>query len=203
LVSDQGSGILEATGVSTEFSVDGGKTWARKAHNYKVGNFVRPTLFETVLGPFKKGTNVQLRFTAFDTAGNSTSFIPTDAAAFLAPPGANTLLQNAYIFPRTQKNPIFEIDKLQEIQLKVRDLRKKGIALESLDFSKPNSAGVDPSKLKEMGIGPERYQEVVADLERIENIDIDFSKVKENEIKRLDTDIDRMLKLTTIEVIAR
>ena len=52
LVADQQSGVLEATGVKTGYSVDGGKTWATKAHNYKTGNFVRPTLFETVVGPF-------------------------------------------------------------------------------------------------------------------------------------------------------
>src|SRR5205814_1454369 len=31
LVADQQSGVLEATGVSTQYSVDGGKTWAVKA----------------------------------------------------------------------------------------------------------------------------------------------------------------------------
>lgn len=203
LVSDEGSGILEATGVSTEFSVDGGKTWARKAHNYKVGNFIRPTLFETVIGPFRKGTDVQLRFTALDTAGNAATIIPADAASFVAPPGANKLLESAYIFPRTQKNPIFEIDQLQEIQNKLKNLEEKGIALETIDFSKPNEAGVDPARLKAMGIGPERYQEVISDLKRIENIDLDFSKVTSIPIKRLDTNVDRMLNLTTIEVTTR
>ncbi|TQV88701.1 hypothetical protein [Aliikangiella coralliicola] len=203
LVSDHGSGILEATGVSTEFSVDGGKTWARKAHNYKVGNFVRPTLFETVIGPFKSGTKVQLRFTAKDTAGNAATIIPEDAVSFFAPPGANQLLENAYIFPRTQKNPIFEIDKLQEIQVNLKKLKKQGIPLESVDFSKPNKTGVDPIQLSAMGIGPSRYHEVIADLKRIEGITLDFSKVIPMNIKRLNTDIDKMLNLTTIEVVAR
>ncbi|MFD2640807.1 hypothetical protein [Pseudomonas japonica] len=203
LVSDQGSGILEATGVSSEFSVDGGKTWARKAHNYKVGNFVRPTLFETVIGPFRKDTTIQLRFTAFDTAGNAATIIPTDASSFVAPPGADELLQNAYVFPRTQKNPIFEIDQLQKIQQNLKKLEAKGVELKSIDFSKPNAVGVDPARLKELGIGPDRKQEVLADLERIRDIDLDFNKVSTSKIKRLDTDIDKMLNMTTIEVKSR
>jgi len=203
LVSDEGSGILEATGVSTEFSVDGGKTWARKAHNYKVGNFVRPTLFETVIGPFRRDTKVQLRFTALDTAGNAATIIPSDATSFIAPPGANKLLENAYIFPRTQKNPIFEIDQLKEIQTKLKVLKKKGIQLENLDFTKENEAGVDPNRLRALNIGPERFAEVVSDLRRIENIKLDFSKVTPNTIKRLDSDVDKMLNLTTIEINTR
>ena len=110
LVADNGSGVLEATGVTTEYSTDGGRTWARKAHNYKVGNFTRPTLFEVVLGPFASETKIQLRFTAKDTAGNVTSFIPDDAVAILAPPEAEKLIDFAYIFPRTEANPIFALE---------------------------------------------------------------------------------------------
>lgn len=108
LVADQGSGVMEATGVTTEYSTDGGRTWSQKAHNYKAGNFVRPTLFETVLGPFNPGTDIQLRITALDTAGNAQTIIPDDAVAAVASPSASELLESAYVFPRTQPNPIFE-----------------------------------------------------------------------------------------------
>jgi hypothetical protein len=110
LASDMGSGILEATGVTTEFSTDGGRTWATVAHNYKNGNFVRPTLFEAFLGPFNDNTNLQLRLTVKDTWGNCQTIIPSDATAMIAPPAADTLLSKAYIFPRTMANKIFDMD---------------------------------------------------------------------------------------------
>ncbi|UGY16773.1 hypothetical protein HAP48_0004325 [Bradyrhizobium septentrionale] len=110
LVSDQGSGVLEATGVSTQYSTDGGLTWASKAHNYKAGNFVVPTLFEAVLGPFAPGTDVQIRFNAKDTAGNSSSLIPDAATAVLAPKGAEKLIDLATVFPRTQPNAVFTLE---------------------------------------------------------------------------------------------
>ena len=109
LVADKDSGVLEATGVATEFSTDGGRTWARKSHNYKNGNFVRPTLFESVLGPFEQGTDLQVRFSASDTAGNIAAVIPDDATVTEAPPEANQLLRRNYVFPRTQANEIFEL----------------------------------------------------------------------------------------------
>jgi hypothetical protein len=110
LVGDSGSGVLEATGVTTEYSTDGGRTWSTRAHNYKSGNFVRPTLFEAVLGPFAEGTPVQVRLTAKDTAGNVQSIIPDDASGIAAPPSAEKLLDVAYIFPRLQPNPLFTLE---------------------------------------------------------------------------------------------
>lgn len=110
LVADQGSGVKEATGVSTQYSTDGGLTWAEKAHNYKAGNFVVPTLFEVTLGPFAPGTDVQLRFSAKDTVGNVTTVIPADASALRAPPGAEKLLELGQVFPRTQPNALFYLE---------------------------------------------------------------------------------------------
>jgi hypothetical protein len=92
LVADKESGVLEATGVATEYSVDGGRTWSLRAHNYTRGNFVKPTEFETVLGPFLPGTNVALRFSASDTAGNVQGFIPEDAVVVVPPPNARELI---------------------------------------------------------------------------------------------------------------
>lgn len=110
LVADQGSGVKEATGVSTQYSTDGGLTWAVKAHNYKAGNFVVPTLFEVSLGPFAPGTDVQLRFSAKDTVGNVTTVIPNDASAIRAPEGAEKLLEMGNVFPRTQPNALFYLE---------------------------------------------------------------------------------------------
>lgn len=110
LVADQGSGVKEATGVSTQYSTDGGLTWATKAHNYKSGNFVVPTLFEVTVGPFAPGTDVQLRFSAKDTVGNVATVIPTDAVAMQAPEGAEKLLELGQVFPRTQPNAIFYLE---------------------------------------------------------------------------------------------
>lgn len=110
LVSDEGSGVLEATGVTTQFSTNGGLTWAGAAHNYKAGNFVVPTLFEAVIGPFAPGTDLQLRFTALDTARNGTSIIPDAAIGIVAPVGAEKLLDLAAVFPRTQPNAIYTLD---------------------------------------------------------------------------------------------
>ena len=107
LVADQGSGVREATGVSTQYSTDGGLTWSTKAHNYKAGNFVVPTLFEVVLGPFTQGTKLQMRFTAKDTVGNAVTIIPSDAIGIIAPPGTEKLLELGHVFPRTQPNAIF------------------------------------------------------------------------------------------------
>lgn len=200
LVADKGSGILEATGVSTEFSVDGGRTWARKPHNYKVGNFIRPTLFETVIGPFKQNTKVQLRFTALDTAGNAATVIPVDATAFRAPPNANVLLQSAYLFPRTQANPLFEIDKLRELKVTMEKLRSLDVDVESLDFTKPNPLNVDPQRLKELGLESSRLQDLMQDLKKVEKSDIDFNKISHFTLKRLGGPIDEFLGLTTIEI---
>lgn len=110
LVADQGSGVKEATGVSTQYSTDGGLTWSTKAHNYKAGNFVVPTLFEAVIGPFSPETKLQLRFSAKDTVGNMTTVIPTDAHALRAPAGAEKLLELGHVFPRTQPNAIFYLE---------------------------------------------------------------------------------------------
>ncbi|TCA01026.1 hypothetical protein [Rhizobium leguminosarum] len=110
LVSDEGSGVLEATGVTTQFSTNGGLTWAGSAHNYKAGNFVVPTLFEAVIGPFASETDLQIRFTALDTARNSTSIIPEAAIGIVAPAGAEKLLDLAAVFPRTQPNAIYTLD---------------------------------------------------------------------------------------------
>ncbi|WP_313952765.1 hypothetical protein [Accumulibacter sp.] len=110
LVADQGSGVKEATGVTTQYSTDGGLTWAEKAHNYKAGNFVVPTLFEVSLGPFALGTKLELRFTAEDTVGNATTIIPKDASAIRAPAGAEKLLEMGHVFPRTQPNALFYLE---------------------------------------------------------------------------------------------
>ncbi|MHB0955688.1 MAG: hypothetical protein ACYC0X_04845 [Pirellulaceae bacterium] len=178
LVADKGSGVLEATGVSTEFSVDGGRTWARKAHNYKVGNFVRPTLFETVLGPFSDGTKVQVRFTAKDTAGNAQTVIPDDASAFRAPKNAEKLLQNAYVFPRTQRNPIFELEKLKQLKVTVDTLRTTDVDIRKMDLTKPNPLGLSPDRMKDLGFDLQRLADLKDDLNKLGDLNFDVDSIE-------------------------
>lgn len=70
MVADSTSGVLEASGVWTEFSTDGGRTFSILVHNYLVGNFVTPTTFAAEHGPFRSGTRVLFFLNASDTAGN-------------------------------------------------------------------------------------------------------------------------------------
>src|SRR5205085_1048362 len=126
------------------------KTWAAKAHNYKSGNFVRPTLFETVLGPFAPGTTVQTRFSAKDTAGNIQTIVPQDAIGFEAPPNAPQLLEQAYLFPRAQPNPLFDLDRLRELKVNLDKLKAQNIDLDKIDLTKPNALGIEPQRLKEL-----------------------------------------------------
>jgi hypothetical protein len=117
LVTDKDSGVLEATGVVTEFSTDGGHTWAITAHNYKSGNFVKPTLFEAVIGPFVPGTKLMLRMMARDTAGNIQTVIPTEAVGIAPTPTvrqtAMALFRQDYVFPRTRPSAIFALPASQ------------------------------------------------------------------------------------------
>lgn len=70
VVSDPGSGVLEASGVWSDFSTDDGRTYAHITHNYNFGNFVDPTTFRAEIGPFRSGTKVIMHLYASDTAGN-------------------------------------------------------------------------------------------------------------------------------------
>jgi hypothetical protein len=200
LVADKGSGVLEATGVKTEFSVDGGKTWAAKAHNYKTGNFVRPTLFETVLGPFAPGTVVQTRFSAMDTAGNIETVIPSDAVGFEAPPNAPQLLEQAYLFPRTQSNPIFDLDRLRDLKVNLDKLKTQNIDLDKLDLMKPNELGIDPQRIKELGMDRDRLIDLKVDLKRVRDMNVDFNQLKIFSLKRVPAPGDAIVKMTTLEV---
>jgi hypothetical protein len=199
LVADRNSGVLEATGVSTQFSVDGGKTWARKAHNYKVGNFVTPTLFEAVLGPFAPGTKVQVRITAFDTAGNAQTIIPSDATAFTAPPGAERLIQLAYIFPRTQANPIFEVERLKELTAAVRNLNRAGINISKLDLRKPNALSISPLRLRELGYDATRLDDLRFDLQKLNALDLDTDGIVPIKTEWVESLGQNILKVSTIE----
>lgn len=200
LVADKGSGVLEATGVSTEYSLDAGKTWGRTAHNYKVGNFVRPTLFEAVLGPFPSGTTVQFRFTAKDTAGNAQTIIPEDATAFRAPPNSALLFQQAYIFPRTQQNPVFDLEKLKRLSSVLDDLKREGVDIESLDPNNAERLGLTEERLRELGTDARRLADIRDDLKRLQELKVDFSKIAPVELRRVKTLGDSVLNVTTLEL---
>jgi hypothetical protein len=203
LVADKGSGVLEATGVTTEFSVDGGKTWAVKAHNYKVGNFVRPTLFETVLGPFAPETKVLVRFTAMDTYGNAQTIIPADASAFIAPPNAELLLQQAYIFPRTSQNMVFELEKVKNLGLTLEKLKAINVDIASIDLTKENALGIDPAKLKELNMDQQRLNDIKDDLKKLSNLKLDVNEIVPVSINRVKAIGESILEVSTLEFIVK
>ena len=200
LVADKSSGVLEATGVSTEFSADNGRTWAVKSHNYKVGNFIRPTLFETVLGPFAPNTRVLVRFTALDTAGNAQSIIPADASAFVAPPLAERLIQQAYVFPRTQQNPVFDLERLKRLSLTLQKLKEAKVDIAALDLSKPNELGIDATQLAAIGMDSQRLADLRDDLARLADLELDLGAIRPVELKRVKAIGEGALAVSTLEV---
>jgi len=200
LVADQHSGVLEATGVSTQFSVDGGKTWAVKAHNYKTGNFVRPTLFETVIGPFPAGTNVMLRFAARDTAGNAAAIIPADSSAFLAPAGAEQLLQMAYIFPRTKPNPLFEVEELRAFAEAVKGAEATGQDVRKFSETDLEKLGVSKARLSELGVDAARFADIKSDLHKIGLLNLQFDQIQPTLLRPVKAAGEGVLPVNTVEV---
>jgi hypothetical protein len=204
LVADQGSGVLEATGVSTEFSTDGGRTWAKAAHNYKTGNFVRPTLFETYLGPFAPNTPLRLRFSAMDTAGNVQTIIPDDAAGLDAPPKSSALLDEAYIFPRTQPNAIFDIDTLADLKIDANRLKSLNIDVNTMSIEAAAKAlQISPDTLRANSIDVTRLQEMKSNLEQIGKLGIAATQMKTFPLKRVPSPGDALVNLTTLEVTVK
>ena len=199
LVADRHSGVLEATGVTTQFSVDDGKTWAVKAHNYKVGNFIQPTLFETVLGPFAPGTKVQIRITAKDTAGNAQTIIPNDASAFRAPQGSERLIQLAYIFPRTKANPIFEVERLKELTAAVKSLNRAGVDITKLNLERTDALPISREKLRQFGYDSTRLDDLRHDLQRLNALDLDTDGIVPVPVNRVQSLGQSILVLSTLE----
>lgn len=68
--NDVTSGLKEASGIRVEYSTDGGLTYSTKVMAYDAGNFVGPTSFQTLLGPFPVGTQITANLIAEDIAGN-------------------------------------------------------------------------------------------------------------------------------------
>lgn len=200
LVADQQSGVLEATGVSTQWSVDDGKTWSVKAHNYKTGNFIRPTLFETVIGPFPAGTNVMLRFSAKDTAGNTASMIPSDAKAYLAPPGAEQLIQMAYVFPRIKANPVFEVEELQALSRSVKAAKARGVDVQKMDAKGLAALGVPESRLNELGVDPARFADIRSDVARLGLLSINFDQIQAAPLKSVKAAGESVMPVNTLTV---
>ncbi len=102
---DRNSGVPES-GVATLYSADGGTTWHRQVHGFVEDDFGRPALFETVIGPFPRGTNLFVSARAQDRAGNASLRLPVDARVFAAPNNAE-LLVDAYGIPLHDGNPVF------------------------------------------------------------------------------------------------
>jgi|GEM_PF-3301284 len=69
---DKISGIAEASGVKIEYSTDGGITFSNKVATYIDGNFIKPTRFQALLGPFSPGASIDIWASVNDSAGNIT-----------------------------------------------------------------------------------------------------------------------------------
>lgn len=203
LVADEQSGVLEATGVKTEYSLDGGKTWAQRAHNYKTGNFIRPTLFETVLGPFAPGTEILLRFSAMDTAGNVTAAIPADAQAFAAPSGAQQLLQLAYVFPRTKPNPIFNVEELRALTASIKSAQARGQDVRRFSRQDLSALGIPADRLAALGVDAARFADLKSDLYKLGLLDLPFDQIQPVAIEHAKAPGDGIIALNTIKFTVR
>jgi hypothetical protein len=60
LATDRVVGVKEASGVSVEYSTDGGVTYSTRVAQYLDGDFFEPTSFKAELGPFAPGTTVAM-----------------------------------------------------------------------------------------------------------------------------------------------
>lgn len=102
---DEDTGI-PGYGVVTRYSVDGGQTWGRQHHSSIEDDFGRPAIFETVVGPFIRGREVMLAIEVHDHTGNTSRRLPADAAVFVAPRGAENLIDSLVGHPPVG-NPLF------------------------------------------------------------------------------------------------
>lgn len=73
---DAASGVAEASGATAVFSTDGGLTKTVRTMAYSDGNFMSPTGFDTEIGPFPPGTELQLSIALSDVAGNHAETAP-------------------------------------------------------------------------------------------------------------------------------
>lgn len=220
LVSDKGSGVLEATGVTTQFSTNRGLTWAGASHNYKSGNFVVPTLFEAVIGPFAPGTDLQIRFNALDTAGNGTSVIPDAAIGISAPAGAEKLLDLATVFPRTLPNAIYNLDPGKVDMSEIASEFAVAVANSTSDPERIEAIGkvlkevpIDADSKKELmdaakrfsaetskGTIAQRFEELVTDLPTKNAVD---ETVREVPLTRIIAPGADKLHITTLELTVK
>ena len=113
---DEDSGMSESS-IETVYSTNGGRTWSRVVHDCIEDDFGHPAIFETVLGPFSRGTNVLVGIAAHDVVGNSSDSLPTDFSVLVAPDGAESALSLtddalAYGNPIYKPNVIMRLRKM-------------------------------------------------------------------------------------------
>jgi hypothetical protein len=157
-------------------------------------------LFETVVGPFPPKTNVMLRLTARDTAGNVAWRIPQDAVVYMAPAGAEQLIQLAYIFPRTKPNPLFEIEALRGLSLAVKAAERGGRDVRSFSRADLARLGVPSDRLQELGVDAARFEDLKADVHQLGLLNLDFDQIRPTTVRRVTAPGETVLPVNTIEV---
>jgi hypothetical protein len=141
-----------------------------------------------------------LRFAARDTAGNVTAAIPEDAGVFLAPAGAEQLLQLAYIFPRIKPNPLFEIEELRALALSVKAAQAQGVNIQALTQAEVARLGIPPARLTELGVDAARFADIKSDISRLGMLNLSFDEIASVPVKRVQALGDTTLHVSTIQV---
>jgi len=156
-----------------------------------------------VIGPFAPGTQVLVRFAARDTAGNLSALIPTDAAVFVAPSGAEQLVQLAYLFPRTKPNPVFEVEALRALSESVKVASRSGLDVRNFKAAELDQIGLSPARLAELGVDSARFTDLKSDLHRLGMLDVNFDQIRSVPVKRVKAPGEEILQVNTLELVAQ
>jgi hypothetical protein len=70
LASDRVSGLKEASAVTVDYSTDNGVTFSSRIAQYLDGDFIHPTSFRALLGPFAPDTSVVVAINVLDSTRN-------------------------------------------------------------------------------------------------------------------------------------
>jgi hypothetical protein len=110
LMADDAHAGVSPGSVFTFYSIDGGKTWHKQAHDARLNPLGHMTWWETVIGPFPPQTRLLLGVTATDDADNRDAWLPVDASVFLAPVNAELLLEGRDPVFAPAPSTLFEVE---------------------------------------------------------------------------------------------